>query len=1062
MSLIDFSIRRPVTVFIGAVAAVVFGVVAYSQLATELLPDITYPSLTVKTTYEGTAPVEVESLITRPVENAVGVVNNVVRVTSSSRADTSEVTLEFAWSTNMDMAALDIRERLDMLQLPPDAERPVLLRYDPSLDPILRLGVTGGGDLLSLRLLADEEVRRALERIEGVAAAVVSGGLEEEVQVDLDEGKLAGLGLTVDRVVQRLGQENINLTGGRLREGQTEFLVRTVNQVVRPEDLQDIVIDASGGATIRLRDVAHVYRGHKERDVITRIDGKEAVEVAIYKEGGTNTVTVSDAVQQSLAGLQARLSQIDPSLRLTVITDQARYIRQSIREVLSTALYGGVLAILVLFLFLRAWKSTFIIGIAIPLSIAATFFLMYVFGISLNVMSLGGLTLGIGMLVDNAIVVLEAIQRKRDDGLPPVEAAREGAGEVSRAVVASTLTTICVFVPIVFVEGVAGQLFGDLALTVTFSLSSSLLVALTLIPMLAARNVRRDELAAEGTADGAGRTSPLARAGFRAAVSAARVFGAVFRGLGALVAALTAWPLRIFHAIFDRLTAFYARHLAWVLSHPVRVVAVTFLAFVASLFIIPELGRQLVPELIQGELFVNLELPPGTRLEVTERRLAGIEKVARAIPGIRTVYALSGASNEQGGTAGEKRENIGQITVVLTPPTSKAREEAVMDTLRGYLDRFDDLNYLFGRPAYFSFRTPIEVEIRGYNLNLLATLAKDLVTRMKAIPGLADVKSSTEGGNPELQIRFDRVRLAAMGLSIQDVASLLRTKVQGTIATDIQRQDRQVDIRVRDAESFRDSVQDLSQLSVMQDGRTAIPLSAVADVEEVQGPAEIRRAEGERVALVTANLTNRDLGSVSEDISSALRSMSMPSGYDWTLGGQRQEMEKSFSSMRLAIALAVFMVYLVMASQFESLVHPFVILFSVPFAAIGVLVTLFVTSTPISVVVLIGVILMAGIVVNNAIILIDYTNTLRDRGMEKIEALKRAGVVRLRPILMTTSTTVLGLLPMALGLGEGSELRRPMAITVIGGLMTSTLLTLSIIPAVYHLLDRKRRKGIAS
>ncbi|MGB6363271.1 MAG: efflux RND transporter permease subunit, partial [Thermoanaerobaculia bacterium] len=417
MKLINFSIRRPVSVFIFAVAAVVFGMVAFNRLATDLLPDITYPSLTVQSRYEGAAPVEVESLITRPVENAVGVVNNVVRVISSSRADVSEVTLEFGWDTNMDLAALDVRERLDVLQLPADAERPVLLRYDPSLDPILRLGLSGEEDLVRLRLMAEEQVKRALERIEGVAAVVVSGGLEEEIQVALDEHRMANLGLELDDVLNRLAQENINLTGGRLREGQTEFLVRTVNEFERPEDLLAVVLDSTQGAIVRVEDVAQVYKGHKEREIITRINGQESVEVAVYKEGGTNTVTVSDAVRTGIERLTPQLQEIDPALELTIVTDQARYIRQSISEVLRTALYGGMLAILVLFLFLRSWKTTIIIGIAIPISVVATFFLMYVSDISLNIMSLGGLTLGIGLLVDNSIVVLEAIQRRRDKGM---------------------------------------------------------------------------------------------------------------------------------------------------------------------------------------------------------------------------------------------------------------------------------------------------------------------------------------------------------------------------------------------------------------------------------------------------------------------------------------------------------------------------------------------------------------------------------------------------------------------------------------------------------------------
>jgi len=1057
LKLVEFSTRRPVSIIIFAAAAVVFGLVAFSQLATDLLPDINYPSLTVQTTYEGTAPIEVESLITRPVENAVGVVNNVVRVISSSRTDISEVTLEFSWGTNMDLAALDVRERLDVLQLPADAERPILLRFDPSLDPILRLGLSGGSDLMQLRLIAEEQVERALERVEGVAAVVVSGGLEEEIQVELDERQLANLGLTADRVLTRLEQENINLTGGRLREGQTEYLVRTVNEFVRPEDLNVVVIDSSQGAIVRLEDVARVFKGHKERQIITRINGQESVEVAVYKEGGTNTVTVSDAVMESLDDLRQRMQKLDSSLQLTVVTDQARYIRQSVSEVLRTALVGGLLAILVLFLFLRSWKTTLIISLAIPISVVATFFLMFISGISLNIMSLGGLTLGIGLLVDNAIVVLESIQRRRDGGMDEIEAAQAGSSEVARAVIASTLTTICVFVPIVFVEGVAGQLFGDQAMTVAFSLVVSLLVALTVIPMLASRDWTPQVSGSEAEVSGeqrSGLSQKISNAVFSLSVLVASGVKAVGRLLGRLIGWLTAIPLALFQRGFDWVAAAYSRLLDRVLRHPVVTVAVAFVLLIGSLFLIPSLGRELIPELIQGDFFVNTELPPGTHLDVTQRRMASLEAFSMSMEDVTSVYSISGASNEQGGAAGERRENIGQLTLTIGAPVSRQREEGVMDELRGALDRQEGMTYRFGRPSYFSFRTPIEVEIRGYNLRLLERLADQLVERMAEIEGLTDIKSSTEGGNPELQITFDRQRLAALGLTLGEVAPVVRAKVQGVIATDIQRQDRKIDIRVRAQEEYRDSAQDLLQLSVHQSGKTAIPLAAVATVEEVEGPAEIRRSEGQRVAVVTANLAGGDLGTVSEKIAAALQEMNLPSGYEWRIGGQRQEMETSFASMRLAILLAIFMVYLVMASQFESLLHPFVILFSVPFALIGLLVTLYVTDTTVSIVVLIGAILLAGIVVNNAIILVDYTNQLRREGATKLEALRQAGEVRLRPILMTTATTVLGLLPMAVGLGEGSELRSPMALTVIGGLITSTALTLLIIPAVYSLLDR--------
>ncbi len=1057
MKLIEFSTRRPVSVFIFAVAAVVFGMVALGRLATDLLPDITYPSLTVRTDYEGAAPVEVESLITRPIENAVGVVNGVTRVTSSSRADLSEVTLEFAWGTNMDLAGLDVRERLDVLVLPQEADRPVLLRYDPSLDPIQRIGLSGEDDLVRLRLIAEEDVKRSLERIEGVAAVVVSGGLEEEIQVEIDERRLANLGLQVELLLSRLAQENVNLTGGRLREGQSEYLVRTVNEYVRPEDLADIVVDSSQGAIVRLSDVARVYKGHREREVITRINGRESVEVAVYKEGGTNTVTVSDAVAAGVETLEEKLETIDPALTMTVITDQARFIRQSVSEVLRTAAYGGLLAILVLFFFLRSWKTTAIIGAAIPISVIATFFLMYVSGISLNIMSLGGLTLGIGLLVDNSIVVLEAIQRKRDQGLGDVEAADAGASEVGRAVIASTLTTICVFLPIVFVEGVAGQLFGDQAMTVTFSLLISLIVALTVIPMLASRRFEFENVPEAHHAPGwkgrVGRTVGGASQGVFIALG--RSLGWLVAGLDRLLRLVLAIPLKLFETAYGGLEGLYTRVLDGVLRRPLVTLAVTLALLAASLAMVPRLGRELVPELIQGEFFVDTELPPGTHLDVTQKRMTGLETAAMRLADAETVYAIIGTSNEQGGVAGELRENLGQLTVTVRSPYTRATEEAMMDELRLTLDRDGDLDYRFGRPTYFSFKTPVEVEVRGFNLQLLDRISDQVTDGMRRIEGLVDVKSSTEGGYPELQIRFDRERLASLDLALADVATTVRSKIQGTVATDIQREDRTIDIRLRAGETFRDSVQDLRDLPIFQSGKTSIPLAAVAEVLEVEGPAEIRRAEGERVAVISANLAGRDLASVSADIETMMAGIRLPSGFDWAMGGQQEEMETSFASMRMAILLAVFMVYLVMASQFESLLHPFVILFSIPFSIIGVVAVLFLLDVSISIVVLIGAILLTGIVVNNAIILVDYTNKLRRDGATKIDALKKAGRVRLRPILMTTATTVLGLTPMALGLGEGAELRTPMALTVIGGLLTSTLLTLLIIPAVYSLVDRR-------
>jgi HAE1 family hydrophobic/amphiphilic exporter-1 len=592
-------------------------------------------------------------------------------------------------------------------------------------------------------------------------------------------------------------------------------------------------------------------------------------------------------------------------------------------------------------------------------------------------------------------------------------------------------------------------------------------VALTLIPMLASRQLRTDEVAATKTGE-----STLSR---RAGELVLVLLSAPLRlllGLLGLLARLGGALLKPFLDLFDgalcAIGTAYSRLLGAVLRRPAITLAVTLVLLAASLGLYPQLGSELIPELIQGEFFANLELPPGTRLEVTDRRLVELGQAAAALDGARTVYTIAGTSNQQGGAAGELREHVGQLTVTLGPPVSRQREDAAMAEIReavaganrelaGGAGGEPVLKAVFGRPSFFSFKTAIEVEISGFNVELLERLASQVAGRMRAIPGLADVKASTEGGHPELQVQLDRDRLATYGLSVAEVADVLRTKVQGTVATDITRSDRTIDIRLRAAEEARDSARDLGDLTVARIEAVAIPLAAVGQVVEVEGPAEILRADGTRMARISANLDGRTLSWVSEDLKSELAAMAAtwPAGYDWRLSGQEQEMETSFGSMRLAIGLAVFMVYLVMASQFESLLHPLVILFSVPCAVIGVLATMWLFGVTLSVVALIGFILLAGIVVNNAIVLVDYTNRLRRRGLGKLEALEKAGRVRLRPILMTTATTVLGLLPMALGLGEGAELRTPMALTVIGGMITSTLLTLLVVPAVYALLDRR-------
>ena len=1046
MKLVQFSTTRRVTVTMLMVATIAFGAVGFSRLSVNLLPDITYPTITVRTEYEGVAPQEMERLISEPIEALVSVVSNVARVSSISRPGVSDVVVEFGWGTNMDFAALDIREKLDMGNLPRDAAKPILMRFDPSLDPIVRVAFYGDIHLMELRRIAEDYLRPELESLEGVAAVRVEGGFEEEIQVEVKASRLDYLGIPVDQVTRRLAAENVNQTGGTLTDGEAEFLVRTLNEFDTLDDIGEIIIGQIGRAPIKLKDVGSAFRGHRDRDLVTRINGREGVEVAIFKEGDANTVQVSQALKTRLDAFLTENEGLLHDSGMEIVFDQATFIQQAVDEVLNTAMIGGALAVLILFLFLRDFKSTLIIGLSIPLSVIATFFLMFTSDISLNIMSLGGLALGIGMLVDNSIVVLESVHRCRDEGLNALESAQRGAGIVGRAVIAATTTTICVFLPIVFVEGVAGQLFGDQALTVTYSLLASLIVALMLIPMLASLSL--DDMLSSPTDSPATRgvTGPAQVVSFvRARVAAA----------GRLFSALLSPAYWVFDLVFNALQQAYPQLLRWSLRNRLAVLGASLLLAVVVLHRASGLGVELIPEMSQGEFLVDLEWKPGTPLEQTAAMVAGIDGVVRDLPGVASVFALVGTSGQAGGTAGEKKEHLAQLHVRLQPD---GQEEAVITQVRAALADQPELVYRFSRPSYFSFRTPVEVEVAGYNLPTLRLVSDQIAERLGGIEGLTDIRSSATGGQPEIRISLDRQRIAELGTTAQRIGELLRNKLQGQVATELARRDRKIDIRVRSLSEERETLDDLKRM-VVSPASYPVPvsLSSVASVEIVQGPAEIRRIDQERVAVVSANLQGRDLGGVVAEIDSALTSIAVPEGFSVNVGGQNEEMVKSFDSMKFALALAVFLVYLVMASQFESLLHPLVIMLTIPLGLVGSAAALMIAGTTVSVVVLIGLIMLAGIVVNNAIVLVDYINHLRrNEGMEKMAAVMRAGELRFRPILMTTSTTVLGLLPMAIGLGEGAEIRAPMAITVIGGLIVSSALTLVLIPVMYASVDRGR------
>ena len=1122
MNIVEAATRRRVTVGMVTLTLVLFGLIALSGLKVNLLPDLSYPTLTVRTEYEGAAPLEIENLISQPVEEAIGVVKNLRKIHSVSRTGQSDVILEFAWGTNMDQAGLDVRDKLDILQLPLEAKKPVLLRFNPSTDPILRLSLSataaqgkaevGEAELKQLRRFADDELKKRLEPTPGVAAVKVGGGLEDEVDVELDQQRLQQLGLNAADVVKRLADENVNVSGGRIESGSQRYLVRTVNQFGTLEEMRNLLIKVDNGVPVHLKDISTVRQGYKEREGIVRVDGHEAVELAVYKEGDANTVSVAANVRKQIdrltcgggKGREGCTSILPNNAKLDTIDDQSIFIQSSLDDVRNDAIIGGILAIIIIFFFLNDVRSTMIIALSLPISLVATFFFMGQFGVSLNVMSLGGLALATGMVVDDSIVVLENIARLREQGMGIFEAAVKGAREVSMAVIASTLTTVAVFFPLVFVQGVAGQLFRDEALTVTFAMLISLVVAMTLIPMLASR-AGRSPIAYKDEEPSAG-WQPSGRFGktSKKVISpASRLFFYWIPFVFAYAAVRLRWALRwiIFKPLsfvgrfammpYNGAARAYHAFLPKALAHPFAVLGFAAAAFAASVALIPTLGMDLIPSLAQGRFEMTVKQSPGTALVDTDKLVAELQQRTAKDPNIALIYGVSGTGTRLDATPTESGENIARLLVVLKPSVGERGERAATDALRAAMASHPGAEVKFARPQLFSFATPLEIELRGYDLASLEKAGKKLSALMSASPRFADVKSTVEGGYPEIQIRFDQERAAALGLTTKQISDQVVNKVRGSVATRYSFRDRKIDVLVRAQADQRGSVDDIRNLIVGYSGQgtagtttasgasaadtgpsasgpapsataaaakpngTPIRLSAVAEVVATEGPSEIHRISQERVAIVSANLHYGDLGTAVRKVQKLVRDNPLAAGVTTHIGGQSEELDASVKSLIFALTLAIFLVYLVMASQFESLLHPFVIMFSIPLALVGAVLALKITFTPLSVVVFIGLIMLAGIVVKNAIVLIDRVNQLREEGVEKIQAIVQAAESRLRPISMTTLCTLLGFMPLAINFGDGNEVRAPMAVTVIGGLLVSTLLTLVVIPVVYTLLDRR-------
>ena len=1178
MNLAGFSIRRPITTLMILLGIIIIGFVSSSRIPFNLLPEITYPRVTIRTEYPHAAPEEVENLVTKPVEQAVGIINNVIKVSSISRPGLSEVIVEFRWGVDMDVAVMEIRERLQLLEgfLPQEIKKPIILRYDPSQDPILTIGVAGELDLAELRALVEREIERELERIDGVAAVKVEGGFEDEIVIELDDRKLSRYQITPEQVIERLRRENINLAGGSLTEAGEELTVRTLNEFKTLKEIQELIISVGeigpsppagistlpslprgamglmlGGIAglstpsslipqitttspeykitvpIRLGDIAQIKRRHKERKEIVRLNGKECVKLSIYKEGDANIIQVANRVKKELKRIRASLRSrpltareqaqlhsplqglkrglnglfrlflnLQPfklyqpevklinNLEIEIISDQSRFIKQAIYSVVQSALWGALIAVLVLYFFLRNLASTLIIGMAIPISIITTFNLMFFSGISFNIMSLGGLALGVGILVDNSIVVLENILRHRVKNPDLKSSAINASREVSSAITASTLTNIIVFFPILYVEGMFRQIFGDLAWTVAFSVVASELVALIIVPMLAVylgRRVRlpqelidldlREEVKKEETPSFKF-TKPsfkelyqqkkfwayldfvfswLAWLNLRSAQICFEFFARLFR-------LILYWPLKAFDRGFIYLKTHYPILINFTLSRPRKIFAGSMALVILALLGIYFSGWELLPDADQGEVRAHFRFPVGTPILETDRRTRAVEKKLFLLPEkkeIKNIFTTIGASIATSELETEKSENLSEITMILTPRQErKISDNQLIEKVRSLLEKEVSLKFSFSKPQLFSYKKPIVIEIVGYNLKDLRRAGEMVLSRLKEIEGLKDLETSIKEANPEIAVQVDRLRASYYGLNASQIAEVLEKKVKGAFATHFRETDQQLEITVELEPSQRATLSDLEQIQIPLSSGKTIPLKALAKIIASQGPGTITRVSGARVALITANLGEITLGKAVKEIEQRLKKLQLPSGCYWRITGQNEEMRRSLSGLYLAVFLAIFLVYIVLASQFESLLHPFVIMFGVFYSLVGFTLLLLITGTTINMFSMIGAMMMLGISVNDAIVLITTINLRREAGMERLEAIKDACQARLRPILITTLTTVLGMLPMALPFGEGYELRSPMAIAVIGGLLSATFFTMTVLPVVYLVLDR--------
>jgi HAE1 family hydrophobic/amphiphilic exporter-1 len=1033
MNVWEWSVARPIGISMLAFIVMLLGGVAFYHLPIDLMPDITYPTISMTANYANAGPVEVETLLTRPIEQAISAVPGVEEITSTSSEGRCSVRVTFAWGTDLDAASNDIRDRLDriMARFPEGVERPSLRKFDLANFPILIFGVSGQLDPVQLLKVIEDQVKYRIERIPGVAALDIMGGRRREIHVNLFPERLQALQIRPDQVIARLRQENLNLPAGIIEVGNYEYTIRTPGEFFQVEQLRDVIVKEDGKSLIRLGEVAEIDDHWERVRSIVRVNGQPGVRVSVNKQSGKNTVQVADAV---LAEVE-RINQELPQIQVTKIVDSSKYIRRSIANVSSSAVVGGFLAILILLFFLRDVASTLVIGTSIPFSVIATFVLMYFNGFTLNIMSLGGVALGIGMLVDNSIVVLENIFRHCEAGMSPNEAAVKGCGEVAAPILASTTTTLVIFLPLLFVEGMTGLMFKQLSYVVGFSLLCSLGISLTVVPMLCSKLL-------QGRARG---KSPAAATGAKEESDP--------------------------HSQ-DFLTRIYVAVLGVILNWRLSAILLAMALLGACVMQARGIATEFMPTADEGEVRVSAEMEVGSRLSLVEEKIVALEKtIIRAVPELTSLVTSVGG----GGMGGGGRSNRGDFRIPLVEKTDRKRSSArIAGELRNVLNAVPGMKLRIREgQGLFIFRMgaqdadKLQIQIRGHNLEKADAIAKQIESQLSLIPGISDVRLSRESGAPERLISIDRRRAADQKLSVTRIAEFLEIILSGKQAGNFRESGDEFKILVQSENSERMSLEEIMDLTLLNTANQPVALRNVAEIISREGPLLIERADQERIVEVSADPGERPLGDVLAEAQEKIRNIPLPQDFSIVISGDFEEQQRSFRELMFSFVLALILVYMVMAIQYESLRDPLIVMTTVPFAAIGVILALILTKSTFNVQSFIGCIMLGGIIVNNSILLVDHANYLfREEGMRLRAALLQAGGDRLRPILMTASTTILGLLPMAIGLGEGGEVQAPMARVVIGGLLCSTLVSLLIIPAVYSLFyqfsDRKGLPGSAT